>query len=246
MQYKPTHALVSSKKHWNHPRYDKCVGHWLLNEGGGIVAYDVSGNRSHATLVSAPPWVNGQFGPALSFDGTADYATVSPTITLAGNVTYAMWVKPVTSTYRTCLGPNINDTGVAINTTNNVVGVDTTDRIVSIGTVPNGSWSHIAVTWDGTTASVYINGRLDNTSANQIRFNVVLLGTDRSVVLDETFEGAMDDIRVYARCLGGGEIQSLYLDPFLEFRPVPGVRRLRSIAAAGPPAGSLALLGVGR
>ncbi len=45
------------------------VGVWLLDEGGGEVAKDSSGNRNHGTLQGGPDWIDGRIGSALSFNG---------------------------------------------------------------------------------------------------------------------------------------------------------------------------------
>lgn len=44
------------------------VGHWKLDEGGGTVARDSSGNGNDGTLEGGPTVVAGQFGQALAFN----------------------------------------------------------------------------------------------------------------------------------------------------------------------------------
>ena len=79
----------------NHPLSVGCVGLWLLNEAGGLSAYDLSGNNNHGTLTNQPTWTSGRFGQALSFDGVNDYvdcgnkASLNPTEAL----TVESWVK---------------------------------------------------------------------------------------------------------------------------------------------------------
>ncbi len=43
------------------------LGVWLLDEGEGDIAEDVSGNGHNGAIIGAPNWVTGQFGNALEF-----------------------------------------------------------------------------------------------------------------------------------------------------------------------------------
>ena len=52
-----------------HPYARGLVGLWLMNEGGGNTVADLSGNGNTGSLVAAPLFVGGKFGPALSFNG---------------------------------------------------------------------------------------------------------------------------------------------------------------------------------
>ena len=203
----------------------------MMNEGGGRTAYDVSGNQIHATFNNLVTWSNGQFGTAVTLDGTNALMQLAATLTLSGNVTYSAWVKPTgTQDYRHVIGPGTNDWGIFLTPANIVYGtLGGADTVTGVATVPQNAWTHIALTWDGTTSTLYQNGRPDGTSATLSRFNIRTFGGDQIGTGTETWEGAMDDIRVYARCLGAGEIQSLYLDPFLEFRPVLSARRVKSL-----------------
>ena len=47
------------------------LGIYLFDEGEGKVAGDSSGNGSDGELMNDPQWVDGKFGTALQFDGTA-------------------------------------------------------------------------------------------------------------------------------------------------------------------------------
>ena len=54
------------------------VGLWWMNQGGGNLILDSSGNRSTGTAVGTPAWIVGEFGKALAFNGTTDYYTMNP------------------------------------------------------------------------------------------------------------------------------------------------------------------------
>ncbi len=81
------------------------------------------------------------------------------------------------------------------------------------GTIPNLSWSHAVFTWDGATASIYLNGNTtpDNTmSVNTIYGSVPTnnyIGT-----LDTTldFIGRLAGVGYWSKAVSTGEVASLY------------------------------------
>ncbi len=50
---------------------DNIVGVWLLDEGRGDIAADISGNN-HEGQVMGAKWVDGKFGKALLFEGAGE------------------------------------------------------------------------------------------------------------------------------------------------------------------------------
>ena len=72
------------------------VAHWSLDEAGGSVVNDDSGNRHHGMLTGAT-WVAGHFGGALHFEQGNEVAVPAfPPATL--NWTVALWVRPPVDT----------------------------------------------------------------------------------------------------------------------------------------------------
>jgi hypothetical protein len=54
-----------------HPRYQGILGHWMLGEAGGLVAFDYSGRGQHGTMVGVDPataWISSVRGKSLDFD----------------------------------------------------------------------------------------------------------------------------------------------------------------------------------
>lgn len=70
------------------------VGHWALDETTGLTAADSSGHAHHGALtnMSAPVWVPGQNGGALSLDGVDDMVVVadSNALDLGNTFTFAV------------------------------------------------------------------------------------------------------------------------------------------------------------
>ena len=76
--------------------------------------------------------------------------------------------------------------------------------------VPVGRWSDVAVTYDGATLRLYVNGRQVSSRAAtgtlQISRDPLWIGGNQPY--GEYFHGVIDDVRVYARALRAGEIRA--------------------------------------
>ena len=83
----------------------------------------------------------------------------------------------------------------------------------TIVTNPVSTWHHIATVYDGTTAKIYFDGTLvsslakswatSGTNANYFRIGQSTNGTN-------TFNGVVDDLKIYNRALTAAEISSLH------------------------------------
>jgi hypothetical protein len=79
--------------------------------------------------------------------------------------------------------------------------------------VPLATWTHVALTWDGTTKQIYVNGFPGPRAMAVTEFNggVIGIGAD----YDEGdavahFYGDIDDLRIYDRALTLDEIAATY------------------------------------
>ena len=76
--------------------------------------------------------------------------------------------------------------------------------------MPLGQWSHVAIVFDGTQASFYVNGALVSTrpvsASITARGNGLRIGADANT--QQFFKGAIDDLRIYRRALTAAEIQA--------------------------------------
>lgn len=103
---KPTFEQIAALhgRYWTHPRYEGCVGHWMLGEGGGNVAYDLSHhNRSGAWSGSARQYDIDNFGLAGSFNAIDSHIEI-PAIDIPTDFTWMAWIRTLpASTLRTNL-----------------------------------------------------------------------------------------------------------------------------------------------
>ena len=74
----------------------------------------------------------------------------------------------------------------------------------------NQEWYYIACTWDGTTQVIYINGLSDNSQSQAYSggWGGTYIG-GVSGTPSYSFNGVIDDVRVYNRALSQGEIQAM-------------------------------------
>src|SRR5690606_20372371 len=77
----------------------------------------------------------------------------------------------------------------------------------------DGAWVHVAATYDGSTARLYIDGTENNSitfpSAPPIGTNALPLTMGALTDGTRGFEGSMDDVRIYNVALGAAEVQNL-------------------------------------
>ncbi|MHC4581259.1 MAG: LamG domain-containing protein, partial [Planctomycetota bacterium] len=208
------------------------VGWWRFNEGSGNVASDSSGNNHDGALLGTPEWVAGPdgFGGALAFDPDGcigmDCGVFDPT-NGTGQFTLALWAF-------------WDGTGAIQHflTKSNGWGADTMmfqvelwaansseahrDRVgisyQPVGSVPfcimpQDEWVHLAWTFDGTNARVYLNG-VDEEGPKALSIGPdvdaqVEIGynSNRATPSERTFHGPLDDVRIYDYALTETEVQ---------------------------------------
>jgi RHS repeat-associated protein len=205
-----------------------------FEESSGNVAQDVR-RVLHGTLGSGTTHTTGRFGRALSFPGNATAAVTvphGPATDITGQaITISAWIKP----NGTSAAPIVNKGGqyaLWIGYGNTGVGFAKTSYLGMGGQTiipgPNGVWTHIAVTWDGTTTKYYLNGSLSATEVSPGTIasfpTPVLVGCNTA--LDATggmqcsgkggYKGELDDVGVWDRVLSRDEIVELFRRPLLD------------------------------
>ena len=84
--------------------------------------------------------------------------------------------------------------------------------VFSNATVEIGQWSHVVVTKQGTTGTIYVNGQLDvqATVSGTIRTDTSPLVFGRDPWRHAAFPGLLDEISLHNRALTPAEIQQLF------------------------------------
>jgi hypothetical protein len=215
------------------------VGHWQMDEGTGNTLLDNSGLNNHATITNpvGVTWVNGPRNLSLNLPGTTGrFGTVAhhPSLALTNQLTIAAWVRPSDISTKRVITKGTNGYELGIHTTRQIEfrfnrqASGTTNRILSNTQYPidGNTWIHVAVTYDGNTASIYINGQLDNSAGFN---NASIIQNTSAVQIGarggiDRWLGGIDDLRLYNRPLSGTEILTLFAGSV----PVPGQPTLTS------------------
>ncbi|MDP3832276.1 MAG: LamG domain-containing protein, partial [Ignavibacteriaceae bacterium] len=149
-----------------------------------------------------------QGGYALKFNGTTDYVNIPYHSSLdfgAGNFTIEVWVKRSELNARhNILEKNASDKVITFYIgSDNKIYATTYDGSNSTGIISNSTvgtnWTHISFVRNGTTHSLYINGKLDNSIEGTARnFNVdAPLNIGRFPGDGFYFNGLLDEIRIW-------------------------------------------------
>jgi beta-lactam-binding protein with PASTA domain len=202
------------------------VAYWKLDETNGMVAFDSAGVHN-GILRGNPPatWLplEGKMGGALSFDGIDDYVTCGTFNPSAatGKLTISLWAKwngqPTgfqgLIAKREFWGDGKTMWCIEMAKDTGAVRFFRESSVVIGGApvLPIGQWAHVAVSFDGTTATMYING--DPTGSGPFSFPsyteaTVEFGAAQRDGLN-AFNGVLDDIRLYDQALSQKEIQTL-------------------------------------
>ncbi|MCP4263433.1 MAG: LamG domain-containing protein [Planctomycetes bacterium] len=187
------------------------VGWWKFDEGSGTTAIDSSGNGFDIPLHNTT-WEDGIFGGALRFHGLG-YGYVENFNYSDNAITVCAWVQhdafrigkieryvtvaPEVAVIRKEANGSLH---FYIKTDGNLRHLWVSDVLME------GLWHHVAGTWDGVTQRLYIDGV---EIASQVPGGV--LGNTSNVDMcsegDESFNGMLDDVRIYNRALTQNEIQ---------------------------------------
>ncbi|MFG1943430.1 LamG-like jellyroll fold domain-containing protein [Nonomuraea sp. NPDC048826] len=194
------------------------VAAYGMNEGSGTTVNDATGTNDGIAIDTS--WVNGKYGKALSFDGIFSLVTVedSPSLRLDTGLTLSAWVKPSSvDNWYTVMGKDLatfDDLSYALyassgftptgwlTTENEPVRVDGTDSL------PVNTWRHLAVTYDGSKARLYLNGAQvgEESASGALRDDGGDFHIGGNTIYGELFDGVIDEVRVYNRAQTAAEI----------------------------------------
>lgn len=214
------------------------VGWWKMDEATaihGTTLADSSGNGKAGILStgdgSAEKSVAGKYGNALQFDGSNDYVNVNSVANdiATGNVTVSAWIYPFSSADANIFGlsddSSTNDiylgyfnSGIRFTVYNSGVYMASAPSIITAN-----NWYHITGTFSQTGGmAVYKNGGLVGTNANKGRGGIVSLKAfvGRANLSSTSFDGVIDDVRVFDNALTSTEVADLY-DSYQALLPSP-------------------------
>jgi len=215
------------------------VGYYPLDEGAGDTAYDMSGNGHNGTLYNGVTWISQAFtNGGVNLDGTTNTRIELGTWNPAegtGQLSLALWIRwagggpqfqglvgkrdtwPGETMFQFQLRPEtfVQDARGSILFETGDVHIYGDEGLM----IPFiGEWAHAAVTFDGTTARLYLNGEeiesgafALNTAGEAANMGIgcVTGGGAGYSGNGEVFLGDIDEVYIHNRALSLAEIRSL-------------------------------------
>ncbi|MYF99248.1 T9SS type A sorting domain-containing protein [Candidatus Poribacteria bacterium] len=223
---------------------NRLIGYWTFDEAIGKYAFDATGNGNYARLSDEASlrFNEGKTGGALYVQGRKVDAIVTNGGDLINGLTaftLSLWVKA--SKVNTDRGfifprtPNDKDEIFSIRydaqgldgSGTNVIkaGITTTSGVQiyeSASGVQTTEWQHITLTWrTGRKLNLYINGVLDQPTFNSKATEGEITDVERLIIgrgskdNNNSWNGLVDDVRLYNKVLSDNEITNL---PFVTNR----------------------------
>jgi hypothetical protein len=202
------------------------VGIWLFDDGGGDVAQDSSGNGNDGTL-NGPEWTNeSRFGGALEFNGAGSYIEFATGESMkTPHFTIMAWfntrkLNGYGHIFQT--GNDWNDmAGYVFRVNQNGMGQSglafgpgNTTTFVTGPALEANTWYHMALTYDGTTATLYLDG--ENVSSNPGAGQGEIMYDDQPVRIGvhshdtgSPFDGFIDEVALFDVALEAEDIGAI-------------------------------------
>jgi hypothetical protein len=205
------------------PSSSNLAGWWKMDEAGGYVAYDSSGNGNTGTLTSMDPttdWVQGEYGKALDFDGSDDRVAINS-------------IHPFTSAFTITAWVNFDTINRGVGYDNAILGhgAASVDNGLHIGersgkpyfgfygddlsgttSLATGTWYYMTFVYDGSHKYIYVNGVLDNSGASGAYAN----NTANTEIgrypwgTTSDFDGKIDNVKIFNTNLSAAQIAYEY------------------------------------
>jgi len=231
------------------------VGYYSMDEGAGTLVADGSGKGNDGTITSTPTWAPGHAGTAVQFGAGGGSGVVNcgnwDTTGGTGTFTIAMWIKfAPTATYTQYQGIMCNRNsntdqywGLEMSHTSGATtgsvyfgaaGMAGGATSYGLSTLTAGTWTHFALSFDGTRVTVYRDGvqTVTNTTPRYAttpnKTSMVRIGGSEQT--SNFFQGVIDEVYIFNQILAvadivkiqNGEMQPAPISPGAAKLPTPG------------------------
>ncbi|MDB6078674.1 MAG: hypothetical protein JWO82_2421 [Akkermansiaceae bacterium] len=199
------------------------AGWWKFDETSGAVAADSSGNGMNMTMrTPLPGWVPGLLGGALNFTGEptqAVYVSDRPQLNFPNGLTMACWMNADDwAMGHVPLYLSSGGTVYWFRAQNGILNFRVGSGLATAPLPPPHQWFHLALTYDGATMAIYLDGQLAGSAAyamtpfsttGYLYVGSSALGSYEASIPGYHFFGRMDDLRVYGKALSAAQIASI-------------------------------------
>jgi hypothetical protein len=206
------------------------LAYWRLGDTGLIarseVGSNLSGAYSGAVTVGVPGAIVGDPDTAAHFGGSGGSIAMPDILAFDGRspFTFELWARlpAADNVYRRLFGREGPGPGYNYSLLYQMSAPDLNFGISTPGAnaivigshaVPVNVWTHVVITRDGTTVSLYTNGVLSNLALSSTKVNdggaaTFRLGSD--TYGSSELNGDLDEVAVYGKALDGGTIAAHY------------------------------------
>ena len=204
---------------------DTIIGIWLFDEDiNNNVVKDASGNGHAGEVKGSPKVVDGQFGKALSFSGNDQIVVPHHDRFSTSTFTLMAWIniEDILSGWRMIVGKDdwpdrnyamfVQEHGERLHCAFSTSSVDS-GNFNSNATVADGSWHHVAFTYDGEVERIYIDGDLDN----EKRLEGDPTTTVPVIIGRPAFRGLIDEVFIGNAAISEDDVRRTFEDGIQDF-----------------------------
>ncbi len=206
------------------------VAYWRLGETSGTTAVDATGAHNgtyqNSVTLGAYGAIDGDTDKSATFGGTAnDLAQVNPFGVSGTGITILAWfkasafgddrfvAKATGTSVASCFWSLGTDSGSKLKAQINIAG--TTQEVQPSVDISKDIWYFAAVTYDGSTIYVYLDGVLVGSAAYSGTVSTdataaIGLGNLPSGAGNRAFNGNLDELAVFDKPLSAAQIYALY------------------------------------
>jgi len=203
------------------------AGYWSFDDIQGTIVPDLSGTGNDGTINGAPLSIAGPFGNALQLDGASDYVDCgnAESLNITDKLTVSAWVRTVDA--GDPAGGEMGGQNHYVSKHNSYQFKHRTNLLIfaiwdggpyatriSIDNSFNGEWHHVVGTYDGSVLKTYVDGNLEGEAphAGSIDLNGLNVNIGKNPNQnDQNFEGAIDEVMIFARDLTASHVRDLMM-----------------------------------
>ena len=212
------------------------VNYWKFDEGGGRSVGDSAGGQNGVLFGTSTGfgWASGKVGTALGMDGTTGTGVALPNAFLSGSQgTISLWLDMNDLSDRNIIFSTKSTTdnnvyaALAVDRDGRPVfqfrdGVNTNDRKAQATHLLNkNEWYNLVLTANAQGYHVYVNGEAATVAGENIgrwfpditnQTWTYRIGILDAIPMNGSFNGYLDDLRIYNRALSVDEVTALYAE----------------------------------